>query len=104
MPDLKNKLDKLLSEAAECQMIGSLAADAAKRAAYRERADQFRDLAEQVRAQISAGPRRNIEFLLEQAGKCRKLVAELDNADIKADLLMLAAELEQTAKREREDG
>ncbi|MDQ8730518.1 hypothetical protein [Bradyrhizobium sp. LHD-71] len=66
MPDLKNKLDKLLSEAAECQMIGSLAADAAKRAAYRERADQFRDLAEQVRTQISARPRRNIEFLLSR--------------------------------------
>jgi hypothetical protein len=103
MADLKIKLDTLLSHAADCQMIGNSATDPETRDEYRERTEQFRVLAEQVRAQISERPRADTEFLLEQAVRCRGLAAGLDDNAMKADLLALAADLEQTAKRERGD-
>jgi hypothetical protein len=103
MPDFKIKLDKLLTEAAECQLIGNLAADPTKRTEYRRRADEFRALAERVRAQISERPRTDIEFLIEQAARCRALATTLADAAMKEDLLKLAAELDQTATRERGD-
>ena len=103
MVDLKIKLDTLLSHAADCQMIGSSATDAETRGHYRERAEQYRVLAEHVRAQISDRPRTDIEFLREQATRCRRLAAGLDDNAMKSDLLALAADLEQTAKRERRD-
>ena len=98
MADLKIKLDNLLSHAADCQMIGSLATDAETRAQYRERADQFRVLAEQVRAQIGERPRTDAKFLSEQAARCRGLAAGLDDDALKDDLLALAADLEETAR------
>lgn len=84
-------------------MIGGSATDAEMLTQYRERTEQFRVLAEQVRAQISERPRTDTEFLLEQALRCRGLAAGIDDSAMKADLLALAADLEQTAKRERED-
>lgn len=101
MPDLKLKLDSLLSGAADCEMIGSLAADADKRAYYRQRAGELRALAERVRAQISEQPRTDVEFLSEQAVRCRELAGALVDDALKADLLSLAAELEQTVKGQR---
>jgi hypothetical protein len=77
MADLKIKLDNLLSHAADCQMIGNSATDPETRDEYRERTEQFRVLAEQVRAQISERPRTDTEFLLEQAVRCRGLAAGL---------------------------
>jgi hypothetical protein len=56
--DLKIKLDTLLSHATDCQMIGKSATDPETRDGYRERAEQFRVLAKQVRAQISETARR----------------------------------------------
>jgi hypothetical protein len=103
MPDLKNKLDKLLSDAADCQMIGSLAADPNTRADYRRRAEEFRALAEQLRSQLIERPRSDSEFLLQQALRCRRLAETLADAALKTDVLDLAAELERTAKRVRGD-
>jgi hypothetical protein len=103
MADLKIKLDNLLSHAADCQMIGSLATDAETRAQYRERADQFRVLAEQVRAQLSERPRTDIELLTAQAARCRGLASGLDDDALKDDLLALAADLEETAKGSRQE-
>jgi hypothetical protein len=103
MPDLKLKLDTLLSHAADCQMLGSLSTDAETRAQYRERAEQLRTLAEQVRKQITAKPRSDFEFLFEQAARCRGLAAGMDDDAMKADLMTLAADLEQSAKTGRGD-
>jgi hypothetical protein len=103
MPDLKVKLDTLLSHAADCQMLGSLSTDAETRAQYRERAAQFRALAEEVRKQIATKARSDYEFLIEQAARCRGLAAGVDDDAMKADLMTLAADLEQTAKTGRGD-
>jgi hypothetical protein len=103
MPDLKVKLDTLLSHAADCQMLGSLSTDAETRAQYRERAQQFRTLAEQVRKQIGTKARSDFEFLFEQAARCRGLAAGVDDDAVKADLMTLAADLEQSAKTGRGD-
>jgi hypothetical protein len=101
MPDLKIKLDNLLADAADCQLIGNLAIDPAKREEYRRRAEEFRALAERVRTQISERLRTDIEFLLEQAARCRSLADTVADTSMKDDLLKLSAELEQTAKRQR---
>lgn len=101
MPDLKLKLEKLLADAADCQMLGSLATDPQKRTEYRQRAEQFRMVAEQVRAQVTQRPRSDIEFLLEQAARCRSLAASLADEAMNADLLALASELELKARQER---
>jgi hypothetical protein len=103
MPDLKIKLDTLLSHAADCQMLGSLSTDAETRAQYGERAEQFRTLAEQVQKQITAKPRSDFEFLLQQAARCRGLAAGVEDDAVRADLMALAADLEQTAKTGRGD-
>jgi hypothetical protein len=103
MPDLKLKLDTLLSHAADCQMLGSLSADTETRAQYLGRAEQFRTLADQVRKQIAARPRIDFEFLSEQAARCRGLAAGVDDDAMKADLMTLAEELEQSAKTGRGD-
>src|SRR5689334_18556394 len=57
MPDLKLKLEQLFADAADCEMVGRLAADADKRTQYRQRADELRAVAERVRAQLSQRPR-----------------------------------------------
>jgi hypothetical protein len=103
LPDLKFKLDTLLSHAADCQMLGSLSTGAETRAQYRERAEQFRTLAEQVRKQITARRRGDFEFLFEQAARCRGLAAGVDDDAMKAELMALASELEQTARTGRGD-
>jgi hypothetical protein len=103
MPDLKIKLDNLLSDAIDCQMIGNLATEPTTRAEYRQRAEQFRTLAEQVRRQITERPR-DIGFLIEQALRCRRLAETLSDLAMKDDLISLAAELEQTARPGRGSG
>jgi hypothetical protein len=103
MPDLKLKLDALLSHAADCQMLGALSTDAETRAERHERAEQFRALAEQVRKQITAKSRSDFEFLFEQAARCRGLAAGVDDDAMKTDLMTLAEDLERTAKTGRGD-
>ncbi len=95
------KLETLIAGAAECEMIGNLAADPAKRATYRQRAMDMRELAERVRTQVGARPRNDFEFLWQQALRCRSLADAVADDELKANLLTLADELEQTARRER---
>ncbi len=54
MKDLKSKLEKLLTEAQDCDLIGNLATDSAKRATFRRMAAQFREMAEELKADIAA--------------------------------------------------
>ena len=54
MKDLKAERAKLLLEATDCEMIGSLAADAHKRATFRRVAQQLRQIADDLEAQIAA--------------------------------------------------
>lgn len=95
------KLETLIAGAADCEMIGGLAADPAKRAAFRQRAQEMRELAERVRTQVGERARTDCEFLAQQALRCRGLAGTLSDDDLKANLLALADELEQTAMRER---
>jgi hypothetical protein len=101
MPDLKMKLETLIAGAAECEMIGNLAADPAKRAVYRQKAKDMRELAERVRTQIGERPRTDREFLTQQARHCRNLAITVADNDLQTNLLALADELELTAMRER---
>lgn len=101
MPDLKLKLEQLFTDAADCEMVGRLAVDATKRAEYRRRAEELRAVAERVREQIAQRPRTDTDFLLQQAQRCRDMSSTLADETLKANLLTLASELEQTAKRER---
>jgi hypothetical protein len=54
MKDLRAKLEQLLAEAHDCDLIGNLATDQAKRATFRRMAVQFREMAEQLKADIAA--------------------------------------------------
>ena len=54
MKDLQTKLEQLLAEAHDCDLIGNLATDQAKRATFRRMAAQFRKMAEELRADIAA--------------------------------------------------
>ena len=101
MPDLKLKLETLIAGAAECEMIGSLAADPDKRTAYRQKARDMRELAERVRTQIADRPRTDLEFLTQQALHCRDLAATVADGELQTNLLSLADELEQAAMRAR---
>ena len=54
MKDLQTKLERLLAEAQDCDLIGNLATDHDKRATFRRMAEQFRQMAEQLRTDIAA--------------------------------------------------
>jgi len=54
MKDLQAKLERLLAEAQDCDLIGNLATDPDKRATFRRMAEQLREVAEQLRADIAA--------------------------------------------------
>lgn len=103
MKDYKVRFDKLISEAAECDLIGHLAADAAKRNSFRRLAEQYRMLALQVKAEMDGGGPAAIsdrEFLLRNAKEFRDL-AEVSAAngenEIKDELLRMAADCERKA-------
>ena len=53
MHDLNARLEKLLADAADCDLVGNLATDVAKRTTFRRLAEQFRTMAEDVRAEIA---------------------------------------------------
>jgi hypothetical protein len=48
--DVKEELEKLLSEAADCELIGSLATDVSKRASFRRTAEELRRRADELKA------------------------------------------------------
>jgi hypothetical protein len=54
MQDLKSKLDKLLCDAVDCEMIGNLATDEAKRDLFRKLACDLRLMARDIEALIAA--------------------------------------------------
>ena len=50
--DFNEKIEKLLQEAAECDMLGGLAASHEERITFRQRAEELRELA--TKAQVLA--------------------------------------------------
>jgi hypothetical protein len=57
--DLAAKREKFLQEAADCELIGSLAQDAKKRETFRHLAKQLRQLADDLAAEIVARERKD---------------------------------------------
>ena len=53
MQDLKARYEKVLADAAECDLIGSLAADEEKRQMFRSLGEQYRRMAEALKQEIS---------------------------------------------------
>jgi hypothetical protein len=58
MHDLKTQLEKLLADAADCELIGNLAADVSKRAAFKRLGEQYREMAARIAAEIERQDRR----------------------------------------------
>ena len=54
MKDLQEKLEKLLADAEDCDLISRLATDVAKRAMFRRLAMQTRAMAEEVKRAIAS--------------------------------------------------
>lgn len=54
MQDLKSRLEKLLVEAENCDLIANLATDQVKRRTFKNLANQLRQMAAEVRAVIEA--------------------------------------------------
>lgn len=100
--DLQSKIDQFLVEAADCEMIGNLAADHDKRQVFHLRASQLRRLAEEVRAEMIGVQTSDAEFLIRHAKDCRKLAARVTDAQIRDELIALADEMEQQASQERD--
>jgi hypothetical protein len=53
MDDLRAKLDKLLSEAEDCDLIGKLATDKNKRELFKRIAVDLRSMAREIEAEIA---------------------------------------------------
>ena len=54
MQDLKDKMERLTAEAAECDLIAGLATEKDKREAFRNLAAQYRKMADAIREMIAA--------------------------------------------------
>lgn len=54
MQDLKARLEKLLADADDCELISNLSTDLKKRAAFARLASQYKEMAESVRREIEA--------------------------------------------------
>ena len=52
MQDMQATLEKLLTDAEDCELISKLATDLGKRATYGKLAAQFRAMAEELQAEI----------------------------------------------------
>jgi hypothetical protein len=57
--ELKNRMEKLLADAADCDLIAGLAADIRKRATFRRMAEQFRTMATELKREIAAAEGRS---------------------------------------------
>jgi SepF-like predicted cell division protein (DUF552 family) len=72
MKDLKAELEKLLTNAEDCTLIARLAADKQKRETFTRIAQQLRELAADLQAEIAArshkGNGHTISGLTEEAG------------------------------------
>jgi hypothetical protein len=55
--DLKARMEKLIADAADCDLIAGLAADLRKRAAFRRMAEQFRTMAAELKSEIALAER-----------------------------------------------
>lgn len=53
MKDLKAKLETLLTEAADCELIANLATDPVKRASFERMAHKYRVMIEELKADIA---------------------------------------------------
>jgi hypothetical protein len=53
MQDLKAKLEKLIADAAECDLIANLSDDKRKRDTFRALAEQYREMADVVRQALA---------------------------------------------------
>jgi hypothetical protein len=110
MANLDNRIRRLLSDAADCDLIGHLATDGAKRTTFRRLAQEFRQIAEELKRDIDrrkAGPdQRSLremsdrEFLLHQARAFRELAAGIAEESIRSELLRLASDFEARADAE----
>jgi len=110
MANLDNRIRRLLSDADDCDLIGNLASDAAKRRTFRKLAHEFRQIAEELKRDIDrrkAGPdQRSLremsdrEFLLHQAREFRELAAGVAEESIRSELLRLASDFEARAAAE----
>lgn len=52
MRDMRAKLESLMTEAADCELIANLATDPAKRATFERMARQYRTMIEELKADI----------------------------------------------------
>jgi hypothetical protein len=101
MQDYKHRIDKLVADAAECELIGSLAGDATKRATFRRLAEQFRITAGQLKAELEGTafvPVSDRHFLLQQAARCRALAAATSDEAARDAVARMAEEFEAKAK------
>jgi len=48
MLDLKTKIERLIADADDCELISRLATDVSKRASFRRLAEQYRKMAKQL--------------------------------------------------------
>ena len=101
----------MLAEATDCELIGNLATDDAKRTTFRRLAQQFRTIAEQLEAETdltgdtAAHADRpthlrtmpDEDFLRQQAKNCRELADSVTDIKIQAELNRLATEFEEKA-------
>jgi len=101
MQDCKTRFEKLITDAAECDLIGNLAADTAKRASFRRLAEQFRTMATQLKADMDGEPSNSDrEFLLRSATELRDLAAACGDDGMRDELLLMAADCEKKAAKE----
>jgi hypothetical protein len=110
MNSMDNRINRLLSDAADCDLIGNLATDGAKRTTFRRLAQKFRQIAEELkrdtdrRKAVTDRPSfrdmSDREFLLFQARKFRELAAGIDEESITSELLRLASDFEAKADAE----
>lgn len=56
MKDLQDKLEKLRTDAEDCDLIGNLATDPTKRDMFRRLAAQLRQMVEEVQSVVDAQP------------------------------------------------
>lgn len=60
MQDLQGRWEKLLADAADCEIISNLAADHRKRVAFSRLASQYRAMAEAIQEEIEARKSENL--------------------------------------------
>jgi hypothetical protein len=58
MQDLSAQREKFLTDAADCELIGNLASDAAKRETFRHLAKQLRQMADDIAVEMVARERK----------------------------------------------